>query len=45
MDEELIQEDKKVKFEETSPAVTTMETYFSLTKQGNWGDWKSNPEK
>ncbi len=42
VDEELINEDKKVKFHETIPVVTTMETYFSLTKQV---DWKSKPEK
>lgn len=45
VDEELLNEDKKVKFHETIPVVTTMETYFSLTKQGDWGDWKSKPEK
>lgn len=41
VDEELIKGNEKVRFQQIAPAITTMETYFSLTKQGDWGDWKS----
>jgi hypothetical protein len=39
-DEELIAKDHSIQLQQTAPVVTTMETYFSLTKQGTWGDWK-----
>jgi flavin reductase (DIM6/NTAB) family NADH-FMN oxidoreductase RutF len=39
-DEELIAKDHSIQLQQTAPVVTTMETYFSLTRQGAWGDWK-----
>lgn len=44
-DEKLVDTNKTIQLQEATPIVTTMESYYSLTKCGAWGDWKEISEK